>query len=118
MWAIAWLRAKLGTSPYEGEVGRRPGEVCVRFGNFYKQDISNALPRTPRGAGASIVFVFLMPQNMPRLKKYLATQSLPRAKYLLSYSFPLPGVEAISTVTVPERGTIYIYDLKKLTRAV
>lgn len=78
----------------------------VRFGNFYKQNISQA----------SIVFVFLMPQNMPRLKDYLATQSLPRGKYLLSYSFPLPGVEAINTVTVPQKGTIYIYDLKPLTK--
>lgn len=104
MWAIAWIRAK--TRGWRKGSERQNPRVSIRFANFYKQDISNA----------TIVFAFLMPQNMPRLKAYLAAQSLPRAKYLLSYSFPLPGVAPKSTVTVPERGTIYVYDLNSLTK--
>lgn len=103
MWAVAWFRIKL--LPLTKGESRAKRGVGVYFGNFYKQDIS----------GATIIFVFLMPQNMLRLKKYLATQSLPHAKYLLSYSFPLPNVKPQQTITVPQKGTIYVYNVREVT---
>lgn len=92
MWAIAKLR-----------IGRRGS---IRFGNFYKQDLSQA----------TVLFTFLMPKNMPRLKAWLAQQSIPRGKYALVYSFPLPNVEPEYIINVPQEGNIYIYDLPKLTK--
>lgn len=91
MWAITKLRTI--------------GKGGIHFGNFYKQDISEA----------TVLFTFLMPKNMPRLKTWLATQAIPHGKYLLAYAFPLPDVAPFQTVTVPKEGTIYIYDLRKLT---
>lgn len=92
MWFIAKLR-----------VGKR-GEV--RFGNFYKQNLSEA----------TVLFAFLTPKTMPSVKKQLAQQIIPNGKYLLVYAFPFRDVEPEKVVTLPRQGAIYIYDLQKLTK--
>ncbi len=123
MWAVAKLRVLLQrphpfrgglASPSQGEAplltkeksATKPGEVSIFFGNFYKQDISHA----------TVIFTFLMPKIMPRLKTWLAEQPLPGGKYLLTYAFPLPATEPQHVVSVPNEGKIYIYDLQKLTK--
>lgn len=90
---VAWIRAA-----FEPKARIRPG-------NFYKQDISDA----------TIAFVFLLPATMPRLKKYLAGQTIPRAKYLVAYAFPLADVVPLKTIREKRVLPMYIYDLRELT---
>lgn len=90
MFAVAWLRTR---------------GVGVRYGNFFKQDLS----------AATVIFLFLMPKNVPHVKDWLSKQKFPRGRYLLSYAFPLPETSPAFTVSLPQKGTIYIYDLPKLT---
>lgn len=113
MFAVAWLRAKLGTSPYQGEVPAElaGGEVgwrkpVIRYGNFFKQDLS----------AATVIFLFLMPKNMPHVKDWLSKQKFPRGRYLLSYAFPLPETPPAFTVSLPQKGTIYVYNLKEISQ--
>ena len=95
MWLIAWLRTLF--IPH----------ARVVYGNFYKQQL----------AEATVVFVFLMPQNMERLRRYLSQQAIPNGKYLLSYTFPFKSALPLKTIRVPKCGPLYIYDLRKLTQS-
>jgi len=64
-----------------------------------------------------LIFAFLVPQTMPRLKKYLAIQTLPNAKYLLVSMFPFKDdTKPIKKITTKKSGTIYVYELKNLTK--
>lgn len=93
MWLVTAIRL----------LGKR--SATVKFGNFYHRDISDA----------TIVFSFLMPQSMPRVKEYLARQKLPRGRYLLVYMFPFQDVPPRQVIRAPRCGAIYVYDLKQLT---
>lgn len=79
--------------------------ASIRAGNFYKQDISDA----------TIVFVFLLPAAMPRLKKYLTSQSVPGAKYLIAYAFPLTDIAPLKTIKESRVLPMYVYNLRELT---
>jgi SAM-dependent methyltransferase len=92
MWAIAWVRT----------VGNR--KIKLQYGNFFKQPLPNA----------TIIFIFLMPKTMRRLKRYLAKQHLPRGKYLLSYIFPVPGLTPLQIIKEYKSGKIYVYDIQEL----
>lgn len=94
MWVIAWVRSL------------KYPNASIKFANFYKQSIKDA----------TIVFIFLMPNNMERLKKYLATQEMPNGKLLLSYAFPLKGIDPLTVVREDKAGAIYVYDLAELTK--
>jgi len=93
MFAVAWLR--LLRLP---RTARR-----LRWGNFFNQ----TLP-----AETTIIFVFLMPKHLPRLVAYLKKQNLSHAKYLLSYTFALPGVTPRQIIQTKTYGTIYVYNFK------
>lgn len=96
MWAIAWIRLL-----------RLPRETRrVKWGNFYKQKLPSE---------TTVVFVFLMPNNLPRLVQYLKTQKVPQAKYLMSYTFALPNIPPRDIVQTQTHGTIYIYDWKQIS---
>jgi len=83
MWAIARLRGQ-----------------PVAWGNFFRR-------RLP--ADTTVVYVFLMPKALPRLLDYLKQQHVPRARYVLSYTFALPGFQPHQIVQTPAHGTIYVY---------
>lgn len=95
MWLVVWLRA-LGNK-----------KVGIKFGNFYHRDIPDA----------TLVFSFLMPESMARVKKYLAGQRISRGKYLLAYMFPLSDTAPQQIIKAPKCGPIYIYALKELTQS-
>jgi hypothetical protein len=78
----------------------------IRYGNFYRQKLSEA----------TVVFAFLMPQNMERVRTYLSRQVIPQGKYFLSYTFPFKGLTPLKVIRAPQCGPVYIYDLKQLTR--
>ncbi len=97
MWLIGWL------------LSLRQSKIKFYFGNFYKKKLP---------VETTIVFAFLMPKIMPRIRKYLADQTLPHGKYFLSYIFPLAGdLPPLMVVNVNNGGSIYVYDLKSLTRS-
>lgn len=99
MWFIAWLRTQFPPTRWK----RSP---VIRFGNFYKQDLSQA----------TVIFAFLTPRTMPCVKQQLSQQVIPNGRYLLVYAFPLRDVKPEKIVTLPKQGAIYIYDLQKLTK--
>ena len=94
MWGIVWFRS----------LGNR--RVKIKLRNFYKQMLPDA----------TVVFAFLMPQNMDKVKKFLAKQVLPNGKYMLVYAFPFKDVEPQHVIRVERCAPVYIYDLQKLTK--
>lgn len=103
---IMWLIAVLGTLRYPN------AHVYLR--NFYRQNLNIARRQQP--SQRSVVFAFLMPQNMERVRRYLERQSLPLGGYFLSYMFPLKSEEPVKVIRVPRCGPVYIYDLRRLTK--
>lgn len=96
MWAVVWLRA-LGA-------GR---EIKIKLRDFFRQRLPDA----------TVVFAFLMPKNMEKLRRYLAKQTMPGAKYLLVYTFPLPeDNKPLHVVRVPRCAPLYVYNLRELTK--
>ena len=117
MWLIAWLRCRVIpglASPSEAfgrswdpESRNKNRKPTIKFANFYTQ----TLPKE-----TTHVFAFLVPSTMPRLKKYLATQTLPNGKYLLVNAFPFKdGTEPTKIIRTEKNLPIYIYNLTKLT---
>lgn len=92
MWAIAWVRA----------LGKK---VSIRFGNFYNKKFSDA----------TVIFAFLMPDIMPRVKEWLSHQTIPSGRYFLAYMFPLKDEAPLQIIKAEKCGPIYVYDLKALT---
>lgn len=111
MWFVAWFRAALfyGKARYRERQARssqRPRlpfatiKPSIKFGNFYHLSLP---PET------TVVFAFLMPKTMPRLKEYLNKQHLPKLRYVLCSTFPLPSEKPFQVVEVEKLGRIYIY---------
>lgn len=92
MWLVAFLRT-----------WRLP-KTKIYWRNFYKQQFPQA----------TIVFAFLMPANMPRVRQFLEQQEMSHGRYFLSYMFPLKNVEPVTTVRAEKCGPIYVYDLQEL----
>lgn len=80
-------------------------KIRLRYKNFYKQ----------RKTKATIIFAFLMPENMHRVKKYLGQLKAPNGKYFLAYAFPFKDVEPEMIVREKNCAPIYVYNLKELT---
>ncbi len=95
---IMWLVASVRT------LGKRNSHI--RFGNFYTKSLRDA----------THVFAFLMPENMPKVRTYLARQTCPRGKFFLAYAFPFKDAEPLHFVRAKICAPIYIYDLQELTR--
>lgn len=98
MWAIASLRKVISNLTIIQFNNPAP-KIFLR--NFYKQD----LPQS-----TTVIFVFLMPANMPRLKEYLRSQNLPNLKTVLAYTFPFKDIPPKGVVNTRDCGNIYIYD--------
>jgi SAM-dependent methyltransferase len=94
MWLIAWLRAL----PYKN--------ARIIWKNFYKQPLSDA----------TVIYAFLVPTTMERLRKYLAAQRLPQGKHMLVYAFPFKDIPPLQVIREPQCLPVYIYDLQELTR--
>lgn len=110
MWFVTWLRLLIMKTKVSGTLKRRfltpYNKPKIYLRNFYKQSLKEA----------TVVFAFLMPQNMNRVRKYLSKQHIPQGKYLLVYAFPLENVEPLHVVKAPKCAPLYVYDLPKLTR--
>ncbi len=94
MWLIAWVRC----------LGEKRAKI--RFGNFYSKDLS----------AATIVFAFLMPQNMPRVRRFLQHQKIPHGRLFVSYMFPFKDESPRAIIREAKCGPVYVYDLPELTK--
>jgi len=83
--------------------GWRKG-ISVRFGNFYNKRVKDA----------TVVFVFLMPDKMARVQKYLALQQSSKSKLVLAYMFPFKDVAPVQVVRVDKCGPIYVYEWEQM----
>lgn len=92
MWTIARIRA----------IGKQ--RAAIKFGNFYKKPL----------ADATVVFAFLMPNNMSRVLEYLRGQQVPKGKYFLAYAFPFPDIEPLTVIKEENCAALYVYDLQAL----
>lgn len=97
MWLIAWLRAKALPN------------TKVRLANFYRQQLPN---------DTTVVFVFLMPKIMPRVRQYLANQRLLQCRAVLVYAFPFPDLTPQHVIREKGRLPLYSYNYAQLTDAV
>lgn len=117
MWVAAWVRIRIfplkrrgrqrGSTPHYNHPlipsFVRRGRVI--YGNFYNQTLP---PDT------TVIFTFLMPENMPRLRAYLAKQHLPRLKFIVSYAFQFQDAVPIATFREPNCAPVYVYDSKQV----
>ncbi len=103
MWFIAWLRLVLLSLTKNSKKETPAPRIYLR--NFYKQKLP---------ASTTVVFAFLMPEHMNRVKEYLSGQNLPGAQYMLVYAFPFKDIKPIHIIKVPNCSAVYVYDLKKL----
>jgi SAM-dependent methyltransferase len=72
----------------------------VSFKNFFRQNLSDA----------DIVYLFLTPPAMPKLKKKLETE-LKKGARVISYVFSIPGLKLVAADKQPGRQTIYLYSI-------
>lgn len=102
MWFIVWSRLRLipsrSASSAKSSVPRKHHAIYLR--NFYRQKLP---------AETTIVFAFLMPENMARVKKYLDSQTLPNLRYVLIYAFPFPDLKPLEVIYEPKCSRLYIY---------
>lgn len=75
-------------------------QVKIRYGNFYHKHFPDA----------TVVFCFLMPDKMPRVRQWLKNQNLPQAKYILAYAFPFKDITPQSVIREPNAAPVYVYE--------
>lgn len=96
MWVIIWLRLRIA----------KQGKI--KYANFYKQTLPEA---------TTVVFAFLMPDNMSRVKEFLARQALPQAKYFIAYAFPLSAdTPPLHVVHTKNCARMFVYNLNDLVQ--
>lgn len=88
MWIVAAVRT----------IGKKGIRIVYR--NFYKAKLPD---------NTTVIFVFLMPENMPRLRQYLRKQSLPHLVYIASYAFGFKDVVPAYTVHEKNCAPVHIY---------
>lgn len=107
MWLAAKLRITINNltrhHPFEGQAMQQFNNLSsqILLRNFYHQTLPSQ---------TTVIFAFLMPDNMPRLRRYLISQNLPNLKYILAYTFPFKELPPNGVVKTPNCGNIYIYD--------
>jgi SAM-dependent methyltransferase len=72
----------------------------VVFKNFFRQNLSKA----------DIVYFFLTPTAMPKVKKKLEAE-LKKGAAVISYAFSIPGWEPVKKDTVTGQANIYLYKI-------
>jgi SAM-dependent methyltransferase len=72
----------------------------VHFKNLFRQNLSSA----------DIVYLFLMPAALPKIKNKFDAE-LKKGARVLSYSFPIPGLTPKTIDKRPDSQTIYLYEI-------
>ena len=74
----------------------------VRFGNFYKHTYPDA----------TVVFAFLMPDNMYKVERLIRTGTGPKLEYVLVYAFPFKNITPMQVVREKNCAPLYVYEAK------
>ncbi len=93
MWLVAWFRC----------LGKK--NIKVKFGNFFHKQFPDA----------TVIFLFLMPKHMEKMRRFLVEQKLPKAKFILVYAFPFPELQPAYVVHENKCAPLYIYKYEDLT---
>lgn len=70
----------------------------ARFKDFFRQNMSSA----------DVIYLFLTPPAMPKIEKKFKAE-LKKGARVISYAFPVPGLELAAVDKQPGRQTIYSY---------
>ncbi len=70
----------------------------IAFKNLFRQNLSDA----------DIVYLFLTPPAMPKIKNKLESE-LKKGARVISYAFAIPGLELVAADQPPNRQSIYLY---------
>ncbi len=89
-YLISFIRLKIIKKPFK-----------LKFKNFLKEDISDA----------EIIYFFLMPKSIEKIKNKLVTELKPNTK-IISYAFPIKEWVPIQKIEYRKKPTIYIYEIK------
>lgn len=89
-WVVAWLRTRAS----------RPRPV-VKFADGLRADLSRV----------TVLFAFLRPPTTPRLAAVLARRTGHASLRVLSYAFPVPGMETVEVLRVPGCAPLYRYTI-------
>jgi len=105
MWFIVWFRLQmLRFRPTSPAIPNQPfipkQRHTVYLRNFYKQ----SLP-----AATTVIFAFLMPENMAKVKTLLSQQKLPNLRSVLIYAFPFTDLKPRQVITTPKCSRVYVY---------
>ena len=88
---VIWLRT----------LGKK--KIQIKMQNFYKKKIP---------AEATVIFAFLMPENMDKVQKYLTKQELSNVRLVAVYAFPFKKLDPIKTIHTPKCARVFVYDAK------
>lgn len=89
---IMWLVATIRTT-------RKP-KAKVKLRNFYRQSLPD---------DTTVIFAFLMPENMARMRKYIAAQNIPKLRYIVIYAFGFKEVQPLTIIREHNCAPMYVY---------
>ena len=110
MWLAAKARVAINNLTPLRPFGGFEGQAMQQFNNRSSQILLRNFYHQTLPSQTTVVFAFLMPDNMPRLRHYLTSQNLPNLKYILAYTFPFKEFPPKGVIKTPNCGNIYIYD--------
>jgi hypothetical protein len=72
----------------------------IKYGNFYNKKFPQA----------TIIFAFLMPNNMHKVETLIRERTGPKLEYVLAYAFPFKNVTPTSVVREKNCAPLYVYE--------
>ena len=73
----------------------------LHYGNFFKANLNKA----------DVIFVFLMPKTLEKLRAKLSAELKPGSK-IISYCFPIKDWSAYKTIKEENKPVVYFYEIK------
>lgn len=93
MWFVSWVRL----------VSNKRAKV--RYGNF----LTETLPKD-----TTVIFTFLMPKHMEKIRQYIAKQNVAGSVIVLSYAFPITDVPARTVFRANKCAPLYMYTVEDI----
>lgn len=88
LFMVAWIRSLFHP------------RVSIRYGNFYTQELPEA----------TVIFAFLMPNNMGKIMALLGKKMPASAEYVMAYAFPFKDIAPTSVVREKNCAPLYVYE--------